>query len=321
MEPKENLTGLRIVFMGTPLFAKFMLEGLLRSRHKVVGVVTVADKPAGRGQLLKESEVKQTADAFSIPVLQPHSLKDPEFISALQAMNAEVFVVVAFRMLPEVVWRIPPRGTINLHASLLPNYRGAAPIQWAIINGETTTGLTTFFINEHIDSGAILLQKEVPIQEGWTGGDLHDALLEPGSALILETLDALDRSDLEGKPQDLTMNLKEAPKLTKSNTRINFNEEGKKIDFLVRALHPYPAAYCTLMDRNSAKALNCKILKGFPVAGNATMNTPLQGTKEGILFPCKDGYYCVQILQMEGKRAMDHKAFLAGNDINQYTIV
>ena len=163
MEPKENLTGLRIVFMGTPLFAKFMLEGLLRSRHKVVGVVTVADKPAGRGQLLKESEVKQTADAFSIPVLQPHSLKDPEFISALQAMNAEVFVVVAFRMLPEVVWRIPPRGTINLHASLLPNYRGAAPIQWAIINGETTTGLTTFFINENIDCGAILMQHKVRI--------------------------------------------------------------------------------------------------------------------------------------------------------------
>jgi len=321
MEPKENLTGLRVVFMGTPQFAKFMLEGLLHSRHKVVGVVTVADKPAGRGQLLKESEVKQTAKAFSLPVLQPQSLKDPAFITDLQAMNAEVFVVVAFRMLPEVVWRIPPKGTINLHASLLPNYRGAAPIQWAIINGECTTGLTTFFINQQIDCGAILMQHEIPIQEHWTGGDLHDALLKPGSTLILETLEALDRSALQGKPQDLSMNLKEAPKLTKSNTRVNFNEVGEKIHGLVRALHPYPSAYCTLLDKNSSKEVHCKILKGFPMAGHSATSTTLQSTKEGILFPCKDGYYCVQVLQLEGKRAMDYKAFLAGNDANQYMIV
>jgi methionyl-tRNA formyltransferase len=311
--------GLKIVFMGTPLFASHMLEGLISTTHKVVAVVTVADKPAGRGQQLRESAVKETAKKASIPILQPSSLKDEVFLAELKAFEADVFVVVAFRMLPEVVWKMPAKGTINLHASLLPNYRGAAPINWAIINGESQTGLTTFFINEAIDCGAILKQHRIDILPGTTAGELHDQMLDPGSDLILETLHAIDKDLAESIPQSATDSVKEAPKLTKLNTRVNFNATGIEITNLVNGLNPYPSAYCLLRHIPTQRIMNFKLFKGVFIAEEHPA-VGLTSTKDGILIPCKDGYFCVQLLQAEGKRSMNHKEFLAGNDITQFEV-
>jgi methionyl-tRNA formyltransferase len=311
--------GLKIVFMGTPLFASHMLEGLISTTHKVVAVVTVADKPAGRGQQLRESAVKETAKKASIPILQPSSLKDEAFLADLKAFDADVFVVVAFRMLPEVVWKMPAKGTINLHASLLPNYRGAAPINWAIINGESQTGLTTFFINEAIDCGAILKQHRIDILPGTTAGELHDQMLDPGSDLILETLHAIDKDLAESIPQSATDSVKEAPKLTKLNTRVNFNATGIEITNLVNGLNPYPSAYCLLRHIPTQRIMNFKLFKGVFIAEEHPA-VGLTSTKDGILIPCKDGYFCVQLLQAEGKRSMNHKEFLAGNDITQFEV-
>jgi len=311
--------GLKIVFMGTPLFASHMLEGLISTTHKVVAVVTVADKPAGRGQQLRESAVKETAKKAGIPILQPSSLKDEVFLADLKAFEADVFVVVAFRMLPEVVWKMPAKGTINLHASLLPNYRGAAPINWAIINGEAQTGLTTFFINEAIDCGAILKQHRIDILPGTTAGELHDQMLDPGADLILETLHAIENNLAESIPQSATDSIKEAPKLTKLNTRVNFNATGLEITNLVNGLNPYPSAYCLLRHIPTQRIVNFKLFKGVFVADEHPTEG-LSSSKDGILIPCKDGYFCVQMLQAEGKRSMNHKEFLAGNDINQFEV-
>ncbi len=311
--------GLNVVFMGTPAFASYMLEGLISSNHRVVGVVTVADKPAGRGQQLRESAVKETAKKAEIPILQPSSLKDETFLAALQAFNADLFVVVAFRMLPEVVWNMPSRGTINLHASLLPDYRGAAPINWAIINGETKTGLTTFFINATIDCGAILKQHTLEILPGTTAGELHDKMLDPGVHLINETLNDIENKLATSVPQVLIDSIHEAPKLTKLNTRIDFNHTGAEITNLVNGLNPYPSAYCILKHIPSQRLMNFKIFGGVFIADEHP-HEGLSSNKDGLLFPCKDGYFCVQTLQMEGKRGMNHKEFLAGNDISQFTV-
>jgi methionyl-tRNA formyltransferase len=312
--------GLKVVFMGTPAFASYMLEGLISSNHRVVGVVTVADKPAGRGQQLRESAVKETAKKAEIPILQPISLKDESFLAALQAFDADVFVVVAFRMLPEAVWKMPSRGTINLHASLLPNYRGAAPINWAIINGESQTGITTFFINEAIDCGAILKQHTMEILPGTTAGELHDQMLDPGVNLILETLHAIENNLAESNPQSATDSIKEAPKLTKLNTRVNFNATGLEITNLVNGLNPYPSAYCLLRHKPSQRMVNFKIFSGVYVPEEHPLQV-LSSNKDGILFPCLDGYFCVQTLQPEGKRSMNYKEFLAGNDISQFELI
>ncbi|MFN5734707.1 MAG: methionyl-tRNA formyltransferase, partial [Flavobacteriales bacterium] len=193
--------GLRIVFMGTPQFASYMLDRLHASSHEVVGVVTVADKPAGRGQKVRESDVKKIAQSIPLPIWQPLSLKEEGFVRELEALKADLFVVVAFRMLPEVIWRIPKRGTINLHASLLPEFRGAAPINWAIIAGESETGLSTFYINDRIDEGPILLQKSLEISEKTTAGTLHDSMLPLGASLLLETLDGIEKQSLKENPQ------------------------------------------------------------------------------------------------------------------------
>lgn len=312
--------GLKLVFMGTPLFAKHMLQGLYQSQHEVLAVVTVADKPAGRGQKIQESEVKRLALEHGTPILQPLSLKDPHFLEALASFQADLFVVVAFRMLPEVVWKMPPKGTINLHASLLPNYRGAAPIHWAVINGEKKTGLSTFFINEKIDSGSILLQKEITVEKHWTAGILHDAMLDPGCQLILETLDAIELGTVVGQPQLTQAVIKEAPKLTKENTLVDFSRSGEDIERMIRGLNPFPTAYCYLMDIKNQQTLLCKIFEGKFLVGTSDLSAPLFATKEGINFPCKDGYVCVQKLQLEGKKAMDFKAFLAGNDASNYRL-
>lgn len=311
--------GLNIVFMGTPSFASHMLEGLIASSHKVVAVVTVADKPAGRGQQLRESAVKETAKKAGIPILQPNSLKDELFLATLKALEADLFVVVAFRMLPEVVWKMPAKGTINLHASLLPDYRGAAPINWAIINGESRTGLTTFYINEAIDCGAILKQHHLDLIPGTTAGELHDQMLEPGAALILETLDSIEQNNVISVAQRAADTIKEAPKLTKLNTRVNFNATGTEITNLVNGLNPYPSAYCLLRHIPTQRIVNCKLFKGVFIADKHPINQ-LSASKDGILIPCRDGYFCVQMLQLEGKRSMNHKEFMAGNDITLFEV-
>jgi methionyl-tRNA formyltransferase len=311
--------GLRIVFMGTPEFASHMLDGLISSNHTVVGVVTVADKPAGRGQQLRSSAVKMRASEAGIPILQPISLKDEVFLSELRAFNADVFVVVAFRMLPALVWQMPSKGTINLHASLLPAYRGAAPINWAIINGETRTGLTTFFINEAIDCGAILNQCFIEITPGLTAGALHDRMLDPGVHLIKETLEAIEFNRTQSIPQASSGSENEAPKLTKLNTRIDFSLTGIEITNFVNGLNPYPSAYCILKHIPTQRLMNFKIFGGMFIADEHPREG-LSSGKDGLLFPCKDGYFCVQTLQMEGKRGMSHKEFLAGNDIRQFEV-
>ena len=310
--------GLKIVFMGTPGFARHMLESLVTSSHSVVGVVTVPDKPAGRGQQLRESEVKQFAKEKQLTILQPMSLKDPAFLTELRALNADVFVVVAFRMLPEVVWKMPRLGTLNLHASLLPNYRGAAPINWAIINGDKHSGLTTFFINEEIDCGAIIKQCTIAIQPDWTAGILHDAMLVPGAQLLIETLSSIEKNEVIPMPQPNSEALNSAPKLTKLNTKIEFDRPGNEIVQHILGLSPYPSAYCLLIHQPTQKTQNLKILDAHFIEGKSS-NTPFQ-SKEGIFFPCKDGLINITRLQLEGKRAMSYKEFIAGNDIVQYAL-
>jgi methionyl-tRNA formyltransferase len=297
---------LRIVFMGTPAFAVRILDELHQSHHEVVGVVTVADKPAGRGQLMHQSAVKQFALERHLPLAQPEKLRDQTFIEQLKEWNADVFVVVAFRMLPDIVWKLPPLGTFNLHASLLPAYRGAAPINWAIINGETKTGVTTFLINEQIDAGAILKQAEVQISPNMNVGELHDQLQEIGAKLSLETCNNLAdgiitpimQTAIDGKSAL-------APKLFKENTMIDWQQTPIDIHNLIRGLNPYPGAWCKIFEAELT-ALPCE------------RKTGPEAHKTGILFPCKNGNLLIHSLQMEGKKRMDAKAFMAGNDLSQF---
>jgi methionyl-tRNA formyltransferase len=231
--------------MGTPGFAAHQLEALIKSRHHVVGVVTVPDKPSGRGLKVYPAAVKQTANQHEIPVLQPEKLKAPEFAERLKSLNADVFVVVAFRMLPETIWNMPRLGTFNLHASLLPDYRGAAPINWAIINGETETGLTTFLIDHQIDTGNLLLQSRIPIAPKETAGTLHDKLMAAGPDLILRTLEGLASGQIQPHPQPNRV-AKQAPKIFKETCQINWSKSAEEIHNLVRGMHPMPLAWSDL---------------------------------------------------------------------------
>lgn len=310
---------LKIVFMGTPEFAVTILDAILKSKHEVVGVVTVADKPAGRGQQLRESAIKIFAKHHHLPILQPEKLKDEQFLSALESFNADIFVVVAFRMLPEVVWLMPPKGTFNLHASLLPKYRGAAPINWALINGEKETGVTTFFINQIIDTGSILAQEKISISENMTAGELHDQLMNKGSNLTVETLDKIANNEIQAKPQDeeLAKILPHAPKIFKADCEIQWNQKATIIHNKIRGLSPYPAAWCSLKknsERVSFKLFSSRITKEVP------NSKELKKGPDGILFPCNDFYLSISELQPEGKRRMNYKEFLAGNNLSDYTI-
>ena len=234
---------MRIVFMGTPDFALASLKALVENNYNVVGVVTVADKPSGRGQKLHQSPVKVYAESKGIPALQPLKLKDENFLSELKALQPDLQIVVAFRMLPEVVWRLPKYGTFNLHASLLPNYRGAAPINWAIINGEKQTGVTTFFIDEKIDTGAIIAQAVTPIDTHETAGTLHDKLMLQGADLVLKTVDSIADGTCTTQPQDKEITFTEAPKIYKETCKINWEEYGMTIERLIRGMSPYPTAW------------------------------------------------------------------------------
>ena len=312
---------LRVVFMGTPEFAVTILDAIVQSEHEVVGVVTVADKPAGRGQQLRESAVKIYSKDKGFPILQPEKLKDDSFHNDLRALNADIFVVVAFRMLPEVVWAMPPNGTINLHASLLPKYRGAAPINWAIINGEKETGVTTFFINQVIDTGSVLEQEKIAISENMNAGELHDSLMHLGAKLTVKTLNDIANKTIKAIPQDenLAKELPHAPKIFKQDCKIDWNESAKTIHNKIRGLSPYPAAWCNLKNEKKNEVISFKLFISKLVDEIPTSEALIKYT-DGILFPCKDGYVCISELQPEGKRRMNFKEFLAGNSLEDLKI-
>ena len=311
-------TPLRIVFMGTPSFAVRILAELQQSQHQVVGVVTVADKPAGRGQQLHQSAVKQYALANNLSLLQPEKLRNEDFIADLTNLKADLFVVVAFRMLPEVVWKLPRLGTFNLHASLLPAYRGAAPINWALINGDTYTGVSTFLINEDIDAGSILLQEQIEIGPNMTFGELHDELQELGAQLTLQTCKGLADSKIIPKIQKPIAGKRAlAPKLFKENRRINWALNAEDLHNFVRGLDPYPAAWCALWSTQKETWLQFKIYRTSLTNEKCLRQNGPQAHKEGILFPCgNQTTLLVKEIQMEGKKRMDSKSFMAGNDLS-----
>ena len=297
--------------MGTPDFAVGVLAHLVEQDKKIVAVITAPDRPAGRGRKLKPSAVKEYALTKKIPVLQPTNLKDEAFIEALRSYDANLQIVVAFRMLPKVVWQLPEYGTFNLHASLLPEYRGAAPINWAIINREKTTGVTTFFIDEKIDTGEVILKKEVPIGENETVGSLHDTLMQVGSNIVLKTVDAIANNTVTTQAQPMSGHFKEAPKLTTENTRIDWSRSIKDIDAQVRGLSPYPVAWCYLL-QNKEK-LKLKVYDTTPQEGTPTeaIGTVLT-SKKTIKVACADGYLYINELQLPGKRKMDAASLLNG---------
>jgi methionyl-tRNA formyltransferase len=311
---------LKIVYMGTPEFAVEPLKVLLENGYNIVSVVTAPDRPAGRGRELKQSEIKQFALKYGLPVLQPAKLRDENFIETLKLLNADLFLVVAFRMLPETVWSMPPKGTVNLHASLLPDYRGAAPINHAIINGETVTGVTTFIISHEIDTGEILLQRKVEIENDETAGELHDKLMITGAALLLETVKKIETLDIKPFSQPEVPNIHHAPKLFRETCEIDWNLSVEQVRNLIRGLSPYPGAWCEL--KNDIKTLQIKLLKAHAApetAGNESAGTVLSDGKTFLKIVCSDGFLIVDELQPQGKKAMSVKAFLVGfRDINSY---
>lgn len=299
---------LRIIFLGTPEFAKISLQVLVEAGCTIVGVITAPDKPAGRGMKLQQSAVKEYAISQGLHIMQPDKLKNPEFLKELKNLNADLQIVVAFRMLPEVVWHMPPMGTINLHASLLPDYRGAAPINWAVINGEIETGVTTFKLQQEIDTGNILLQKKITISHDETAGELHDRMMIIGANLILETIKLLGTDSLKEIPQQLSASeIKHAPKIFTDTCKIDWTKNAKSIHDHIRGLSPYPTAFTLFKD---------KIFKIYLSDFELNVHTEQPGTfsiKDGRLaFACSDGFIYPKLVQMEGKKRMTVEDFLRG---------
>ena len=302
---------LKVVFFGTPDFARASLEAIHTSAHEVVGVVTVADKASGRGQKVHQSPVKTYAVEHDLPLFQPEKLRNEEFLSQIQSLNADIFVVVAFRMMPKVLFSMPRLGTFNLHASLLPDYRGAAPINYAVINGETKSGVTTFFINEKIDEGNILLQAETEISPEDNAGTLHDRLMEIGAKLVVETLDGLAEGKLTEIPQNQKENPKTAYKIFKEDTKIDWEKEVEVIHNFIRGMSPYPAAFTILEVGGEQKIL--KIFKGkFQKIEHSKENGEIEISKNEFKIYAKNGVYFPEELQLEGKKRMSLKDFLNG---------
>ena len=302
---------LKVVFFGTPDFARASLEAIHTSAHEVVGVVTIADKASGRGQKVHQSPVKTYAVEHGLPLFQPEKLRNEEFLSQIQSLNADIFVVVAFRMMPKVLFSMPRLGTFNLHASLLPDYRGAAPINYAVINGETKSGVTTFFINEKIDEGNILLQAETEISPEDNAGTLHDRLMEIGAKLVVETLDGLAEGKLTEIPQNQKENPKTAYKIFKEDTKIDWEKEVEVIHNFIRGMSPYPAAFTVLEVGGEQKIL--KIFKGkFQKIEHSKENGEIEISKNEFKIYAKNGVYFPEELQLEGKKRMNLKDFLNG---------
>ena len=305
--------------MGTPEFAVATLDALIKSNHKVVAVVTTLDKPANRGLKLQMSAVKEYAVKNNLPVLQPDKLKSEEFVNKLKEINADLFVVVAFRMLPEVVWSMPKYGTINLHASLLPQYRGAAPINWAVINGEVETGITTFFISHQIDTGDILLHEKIAITEEDNAGTVHDKLMVSGAALLVKTVDAIADKTVKAVPQPTFNVLKHAPKIFRDDCRIDWNKPATEIFNFIRGLSPYPGAFTELQDDAKEKMM----LKIFTTAKHLELVIPvgefLLNAKKQAFIGCGDGALEIIEIQAEGRKRMKMADFLRGFSMDEGT--
>lgn len=303
---------LRIIFMGTPEFAVPSLEILVQNKFNVVAVITAPDKPQGRGQKLTPSPVKACALKYNIPVLQPTNLKSPEFLEELKSYQANLQIVVAFRMLPEVVWAMPALGTFNLHGSLLPQYRGAAPINWAIINGEKETGVTTFFLKHEIDTGSIIFQEKETITEDDDVGSVYERLMHKGAALVLKTVKAIEQGDYPSRPQTTSEEIKHAPKIFKETCQINWNQPREQIRNFVRGLSPYPAAW-TLIGGKTFKIFKCSFAHA-----NTDVTQPgefLTDNKTYLYFKTSDGLLSIDEFQPEGKKRMNVQEFFRGNKL------
>lgn len=302
---------LKIVFFGTPEFAKTILQAIHNSSHEVVGIVTTTDKASGRGQKVSESAVKSYARENELTLFQPEKLKDPDFLSSIEALKADIFVVVAFRMMPKVLFEMPPLGTFNLHASLLPDYRGAAPINYAIMGGEKKTGVTTFFINEKIDEGAVLLQEEIAIEPTDSAGTLHNKLMHLGADLVLKTLDGLAANELEPKVQIQSKEPKNAFKIFKADTKIDWSKDSETLYNFIRGLSPYPCAFTTLEIGQEQK--NLKIFEGrYEILKTGKEAGTLSVDKNELRIYTKDGIYFPTSVQLEGKKRMGIKDLING---------
>lgn len=300
---------LRIVFMGTPEFAVVSLDALVKAGCNIVGVITAPDRPAGRGMKLSESAVKKYAVQHNLKILQPEKLKNPEFLAELKSLNADLQIVVAFRMLPEAVWNMPRLGTINLHGSLLPQYRGAAPINWAVINGEKETGVTTFRLKQEIDTGNILLQKRFPIGENETAGEVHDRMKLIGANVLVETVMGLASGTLKEVPQPTDNRpLKHAPKIFTDTCKIDFTKPVEEVHNLIRGLSPFPGAF-TLLEGKMLKIYRSRKEFSLPQSKPGKYETDC---KTYLKFACADGYVTVTELQLEGKKRMGIEEFLRG---------
>ena len=305
------INDLRIIFMGTPDFAVATLKTLVENNCNIVGVITAPDKPAGRGRKLQESAVKQYAKSQDLKILQPSNLKNEDFLTELKSLKANLQIVVAFRMLPKAVWQMPEFGTFNLHASLLPNYRGAAPINWAIINGETKTGVSTFFIDEKIDTGEMILQNEINIGPDETAGILHDKLMVIGSELVLDTVSLIKEGKAKTTPQVETETIKSANKLNKDNCKIDWGDSIFNIYNKIRGLSPYPAAWSTLINNN--EALDVKIYKADKELEEHNYDIGfILSTKKTVKVAVKEGYIIIKEMKLPGKRNLDIKSLLNG---------
>lgn len=323
MHPKE----IRIVFMGTPDFAVESLKALIENEYHVVGVITAPDKPAGRGRQLSESAVKQYAVQQNLKVLQPEKLKNPEFIAELESLKADLQIVVAFRMLPDMVWNMPPFGTFNLHASLLPQYRGAAPLNWAIINGETETGATTFLLSHEIDTGRIIFQEKLTIGENDTVGDLHDRMMGIGAGLVLKTVDAIVEETIKPVDQeeliDHSVRIKQAPKIFKDECRIDWTKDTESVRNLIRGLSPYPAAWTELEHHGKGEVLTAKI---FAVTRDNSSLSAAPGIlqtdgKKFLKIACPDGWLSITDIQLSGKKRMKTDELLRGfHDLGDWRV-
>ncbi len=323
MDPKK----VRIVFMGTPDFAVESLRALVENQYNVVGVITAPDKPAGRGRKFTEPAVKSYAVSVGLPVLQPEKLKNPDFLEELRSLKADLQIIVAFRMLPEVVWAMPSMGTFNLHGSLLPSYRGAAPLNWAVINGEKETGVTTFLLSHEIDTGQILFAERTPISDDETVGDIHDRLMVTGARLVLKTVDALAQGDVTPVPQEALITdpemMKPAPKLFRDTMHIDWSGEAGNIRNLIRGLSPYPAAWTALEHNTTGATIEVKVFFAQLSSGNPAVPGTIQTDGRKFLkVACGDGWLEITELQLSGKKRMKTDEFLRGfQQVDQYKFV
>lgn len=315
----KNKKDLSIVFMGTPEFAVTILEKLIKEEYNIKAVVTAPDRPAGRGRKLKGSAVKESALQHNLPVLQPTQLKDEAFIEQIKTYNAELFIVVAFRMLPKVVWEIPKIGTFNLHGSLLPQYRGAAPINWAIINGEKETGVTTFFIDEKIDTGHIILKEKMTIGENETAGELHDRMMVLGAQTVVDTLELIRKNEAQPKPQS-EEDVKPAPKINKEDCLLDLTQSIEQVHNFIRGMSPYPTAWIRLIHKETEKVKTIKLFNSEIVDHETYSSFDIYKEEKQLILQTQKGRLQLKEVQLQGKKRLDAKSFMAGFPIEEWEI-